>query len=143
MEQVVGDKKKLLVDWEEQLTYTQVGNHIRKVVILPLFKPGSEWPLGVFIAGLSRRLEYNEAYERFIELVGAHLATAIGEVMNRQEAERQRTRLQTLFNVNYGLNWFLRGQKIAKGQEFQQVCKSHLSNPKTFALCLPKIRKTN
>jgi signal transduction histidine kinase len=49
------------------------------------------------VAAISRQLEYNADYESFQELVAGHIAGALTDVHNRQEADRQRQQLYSLF----------------------------------------------
>ncbi len=49
------------------------------------------------MAAVSSRLEYNDAYESFHEMLAGHIATAISNIQARTEAEQQQQRLYSLF----------------------------------------------
>ncbi len=77
-----------------------------RAVILPIARAGETGPYGLLIAGLSTRLEYNDSYRSFLNLVASHIASAVGnahaydEERRRAEALAELDRAKTTFFSN-------------------------------------------
>ncbi|RIK37933.1 MAG: hypothetical protein DCC55_22700 [Chloroflexi bacterium] len=57
--------------------------------ILPIMAPTEAQPIGLLVAGISPRREWDDDYRGFLDLVAGHVATAIAHA-RAYEAERQR-----------------------------------------------------
>ena len=60
-----------------------------RAVALPIVLSGEERPSAILIAGLSPRLEFDQGYREFLELVGRQIGTRISDA-RAYEAERRR-----------------------------------------------------
>ena len=56
---------------------------------LPIIAPGCEQPVGILVAGVSSRLQLNEGYRAFYDLLAAGVTTAVANARAYQE-ERKR-----------------------------------------------------
>src|SRR5215203_1838363 len=69
----------------------------KRALVLPLVKTGAqELPAGFLIAGVSPRLEFNDDYRSFLELVTAQIATALANVRAYEEERRRAESLAEL-----------------------------------------------
>ena len=62
-----------------------------RAILLPIAFAGQERPQTILVAGLSPRLEFDQGYREFLELVGGQLATAalqLARLRSREEARR-------------------------------------------------------
>ena len=66
-------------------------------VILPIVRAAQERPYGVFVAGVSPRRVLDDDYRGFLELVAAHIATAIA---NGRAYEEEKRRVQALAELD-------------------------------------------
>src|SRR5579864_25433 len=82
-----------------------------RALVLPISDPGEALPTGALVVGLSRRLQFDDAYRGFLDLAVGHIATAIANARVR-EAEHRRAealaeldRAKTVFfsNVSHEL----------------------------------------
>lgn len=69
----------------------------RQAVVLPLTKLGQTQLAGFLVAGTSPRLEFNDAYKGFLELLAGQVATA---VMNARAYEEERRRAEALAELD-------------------------------------------
>ena len=60
-----------------------------RAIALPIVLAGEERPSAILIAGLSPRLEFDQGYREFLELVGRQIGTRISDA-RAYEAERRR-----------------------------------------------------
>ena len=60
-----------------------------RAIALPIVLAGEELPSAILIAGLSPRLEFDQGYREFLELVGRQIGTRISDAL-AYEAERRR-----------------------------------------------------
>jgi signal transduction histidine kinase len=65
----------------------------REAIALPLTPPGCKRPVGALVTGVSSRLELNETYRAFYDLLAAAVTT---EVANASAYEEERKRAETL-----------------------------------------------
>jgi hypothetical protein len=72
-------------------------NGAQQVAVLPIMQPGQNQALGVFIAGVSPRLEYDTDYKGFHALLAGHIATSITSVQAREDLARQQGYLKEVF----------------------------------------------
>jgi PAS domain S-box-containing protein len=70
---------------------------VLQAVIVPLAKPGQSAPAGFLVAGVSPRLELNDDYKGFLELVAGHVATAVA---NARAYEEERRRAEALAELD-------------------------------------------
>ena len=63
--------------------------HTHTAVLLPLFRPGTDLPYGVLVAGVSPRRAFDDLYRGFYELAAEHIVAAISNARAYEE-ERQR-----------------------------------------------------
>lgn len=70
---------------------------IKENVIFPILAPGEEKMIGFFISGINPRLEYDDAYKGFLQLLSSHIATAISSVQSRQKLIDQQGFLKEVF----------------------------------------------
>jgi len=97
LQTVMQTKRKQVVPYRPGHTQGPPDANASQVAVLPLFRPGSESAIGFLVAAVSGQLEYDTDYENFQALVAGHIATALADVHNRQEADRQREQLHALF----------------------------------------------
>ena len=69
----------------------------RGVLLLPLEGSQGASPSGVIAFGVSRRLQLDDSYRKFLELVARHMAAALQRAKVARDAERQRVYLSELF----------------------------------------------
>jgi PAS domain S-box-containing protein len=69
----------------------------RQAVVVPIARPGQATHAGLLVAGLSPRLEYDEAYRGFTASIAVHLATAIA---NARAYEEERRRAEALAEID-------------------------------------------
>jgi signal transduction histidine kinase/DNA-binding response OmpR family regulator len=65
-------------------------------ILLPLSRPGLEYPYGVLVAGISPRRALDDRYRGFFELTADHVATAISNAVAIEEARRRAEALAEL-----------------------------------------------
>ena len=66
-------------------------------LILPLYRPGTDRPYGIIVAGVSPRRELDDAYRTFFALAAEHIAAAIA---NARAFEEERRRAETLAELD-------------------------------------------
>ncbi|MVF14475.1 PAS domain S-box protein [Ketobacter sp. MCCC 1A13808] len=69
----------------------------QKAVVLPLSKPGQNQLAGFLVAMVSPRLEFDDAYRGFFELVAGQIATAVA---NARAYEEERKRAEALAELD-------------------------------------------
>src|ERR1700733_916982 len=69
----------------------------KEAIAFPLTPPGSKHPVGVLVAGVSSRLELNEAYRVFYDLLAAAVTT---DVANARAYEDERKRAEALAEID-------------------------------------------
>ncbi len=70
----------------------------KQMVVVPLAKAGVQnAPAGFLVAGISPRLQFDEEYRGFMELVGGHIAAAIS---NTRALEEERKRAEALTELD-------------------------------------------
>jgi len=62
---------------------------VKEAMALPIIPPGCEQPVGILVAGVSSRLQLNEGYRAFYDLLAAGVTTAVANARAYQE-ERKR-----------------------------------------------------
>jgi PAS domain S-box-containing protein len=70
---------------------------ITTAIVLPLSQAVRKEPAGVFLAALSPRLQLNEQYESFVNLVATQVSTGIADA---QAAEAERKRVEALAELD-------------------------------------------
>jgi signal transduction histidine kinase len=75
----------------------------RRAIVKPIMSDTKNSPVGVFIAGISPRLNYDNDYQSFIELVVNHIGKAIDTV---RSYEAQRQRLEELAKIDQAKTLF-------------------------------------
>ena len=79
---------------------------VRRAIALPITRPGEDLPAGVFVAGLSPRLLFDDSYRAFLDLAADQIATAVAnaralqETRARAEALAELDRAKTAFFSN-------------------------------------------
>ncbi len=68
-----------------------------RAIVLPLKKPGQAQPAGFVVAGVSPRLDVNDEYKGFLELLAGHVAAAVA---NARAYEEERTRAEALAELD-------------------------------------------
>jgi signal transduction histidine kinase len=68
----------------------------RSALVLPVGSPGDDRVLGLLVAGISPRLELDEMYRSFLDLVTAHVAAAISSAQALEEATGRAEKLTEL-----------------------------------------------
>jgi signal transduction histidine kinase len=58
-------------------------------LVLPITPPGCEGPIAILVAGVSSRLELNDAYRAFYDLLAASVTTAVANARAYDEARRR------------------------------------------------------
>jgi PAS domain S-box-containing protein len=66
-------------------------------VVLPITRPGLEWPYGVLVCGVSPRRALDEPYREFLTLAARQIATAVS---NAQALEEERRRVEALAELD-------------------------------------------
>ncbi|HYO14338.1 MAG TPA: ATP-binding protein [Thermoanaerobaculia bacterium] len=66
-------------------------------VVLPITRPGLEWPYGVLVSGVSPRRSLDEPYREFLTMVASHIATAVS---NARAHEEERRRAEALVELD-------------------------------------------
>lgn len=61
----------------------------RSALVLPVGSPGDRRVLGLLVAGISPRLDLEEMYRSFLDLVTGHVASAVASVQALQEAKER------------------------------------------------------
>jgi signal transduction histidine kinase len=69
----------------------------RQAVAFPLTPPGCKQPVGALVTGVSSRLEFNETYRAFFDLLAAAVTT---EVANARAYEEERKRAEALAEID-------------------------------------------
>ena len=69
----------------------------QKAVVLPMKRPGLARPAGFVVAGVSPRLECNDEYKGFFQLLAGHLAAAVA---NARAYEEEKTRAEALAEID-------------------------------------------
>ncbi|WP_435748126.1 SpoIIE family protein phosphatase [Nocardioides sp. SYSU DS0663] len=69
----------------------------RQAFVLPLLQPGQPRPYGALVVGLNRHRPFDDGYRTFLELVAAHLSTAIGDA---RSVEQERRRASDLARID-------------------------------------------
>jgi signal transduction histidine kinase len=69
----------------------------KQAIALPLTPPGSKRPVGALVTGVSTRLELNESYQAFYDLLAAAVTT---EVANSRAYEEERKRAEALAEID-------------------------------------------
>lgn len=69
----------------------------REALVLPLGTPGREARSGFLVVGVSPRRALDGAYSDFFDLAANHISHALSNARLYAEAERQRSRLESLF----------------------------------------------
>jgi nitrogen-specific signal transduction histidine kinase len=69
----------------------------REALVLPLGRPGRESLSGFLVVGVSPRRALDGAYSDFFDLAASHISNALSNARLYAEAERQRSRLESLF----------------------------------------------
>ena len=70
---------------------------VETALLLPIARPGQERPYGVFVAGVSPRRAFDEAYRSFLDLVTGRIATAVA---NARAYEEERERAEALAELD-------------------------------------------
>jgi PAS domain S-box-containing protein len=68
-----------------------------RAVVLPMARPGQAQPAGFVVAGVSPRLAFNDDYKGFLDLLAAHVATAVA---NARAYEEERRRAEALAELD-------------------------------------------
>jgi signal transduction histidine kinase len=69
----------------------------REALVLPLGSHGQQALSGFLVVGISPRRALDDAYSDFFDLAASHLSNALSNARLYAEAERQRSRLESLF----------------------------------------------
>ena len=69
---------------------------VRRARLLPVSGGALERPVGAMVVGLSPRLEFDDSYRGFLDLVARHIAAAIGTAAAYQEERRRAEALAEL-----------------------------------------------
>ncbi len=69
----------------------------KEALALPITPPGCEQPIGILVAGVSPRLELNENYRAFFDLLAAGVTT---EVANARAYDEERKRAEALAEID-------------------------------------------
>ena len=69
----------------------------REAIVLPVARPGQDRPFGTLVAGISPRLELNDGYMGFLNLVSGQVATALA---NARAHEEERRRAEALAEID-------------------------------------------
>ena len=70
---------------------------VETALALPIARPGQERPYGVFVAGVSPRRPFDDAYRTFLDLVAGRIATAVA---NARAYEEERERAEALAELD-------------------------------------------
>ena len=70
---------------------------VETALALPIARPGQERPYGVFVAGVSPRRAFDDAYRTFLDLVAGRIATAVA---NARAYEEERERAEALAELD-------------------------------------------
>ena len=70
---------------------------VETALALPIARPGQERPYGVFVAGVSPRRAFDDAYRSFLDLVAGRIATAVA---NARAYEEERERAEALAELD-------------------------------------------
>ncbi len=73
------------------------GQPVRQAMVLPVRESGQAVPHGVAVFGVSPRLELDDGYRRFLELVAGQIATALSGALAH---ERERVRAEALAELD-------------------------------------------
>jgi signal transduction histidine kinase len=68
-----------------------------RAIVLPMKKPGQSQLAGFIVAGLSPRLEFNEEYKGFLDLLSGHVAAAVA---NARAYEEEKKRAEALAEID-------------------------------------------
>ncbi len=61
----------------------------KTAILMPITPPGHDRPVGVFIAGVSARLSFNELYRGFFDQLAASLVVGVASAMANEEDRRR------------------------------------------------------
>ncbi len=96
---------------------------VRKVVVLPVLKPGEDKLIGFLVSGVSPELLYDADYQDFHSLLVRQIATSIASVQAREEASRQQEELIGLFEQAPVAIAILRDQKLVVELANSPMCE--------------------
>lgn len=105
--EVVRDGRPVLVDRLSHrfdcLPTAPWGDPAQQAMLVPIARPGSPTPAGVLVLGISPRRAFDEAYQRFFELIGNQVATAVS---NARAYEEQRERAEQFAELDHAKTTF-------------------------------------
>ncbi len=99
-EVVLAGKAMHVIDLEHRFGSLVCGEYPepqKEALLLPITPPGCERPLGILVAGVSTRLELDDSYRAFYDLLAANVTT---EVANARAHEEERKRLEALAEID-------------------------------------------
>jgi signal transduction histidine kinase len=105
--EVIHDGRPMLVDRLSHrfdcLPTAPWGDPAQQAMLVPIARPGSSTPAGVLVLGISPRRAFDEAYQRFFELIGNQVATAVS---NARAYEEQRERAEQFAELDHAKTTF-------------------------------------
>jgi signal transduction histidine kinase len=70
---------------------------LKEAMVLPIIAPGCEKPVAMLVAGVSSRLQLNEGYRAFYDLLAAGVTTSLA---NARAYEQERSRAEALAEID-------------------------------------------
>lgn len=74
-----------------RLDHTLLGDLPKQAVVMPVFKPADDHPIGLMIFGISPNLVYDDVYQKFFQLIASKISLIMG-AMNAREQENNAIR---------------------------------------------------